>query len=182
MSLLDFFARSEWPIVALIVLWFLRRPIVRMLDRVSPTKVDAWGFKAEFERGLAVVELAAPTADGAVLDSGPPPSESKVGLPGAKVLDAWSRLENRTKQAYREVFTGVTVSDDASLLHMLVALGVDRSSIDGISELRVLRNAIAHGKGPPLDDIEAERYVALTDIFGLQVAEAVKRRRPKAES
>ena len=38
-------------------LWLVRRPLARMLDRVNPTKVDVWGFKAEFEKRLDKVDL-----------------------------------------------------------------------------------------------------------------------------
>jgi hypothetical protein len=57
MDILEFAARSEWPVVAATAIWLVRKPIARMLDRVNPTKLDAWGLKAEFEKRLDKVDL-----------------------------------------------------------------------------------------------------------------------------
>ena len=60
MDILEFLARSEWPIVALVAVLVIRKPLGRMVDRVNPKKVDAWGFKAEFEKRLEKAELLVP--------------------------------------------------------------------------------------------------------------------------
>ena len=60
MDVLEFLAASEWPLVAGLALWFLRRPLMRMADRVNPTKLDAWGLKAEFAEALDKVETLIP--------------------------------------------------------------------------------------------------------------------------
>ncbi|HEY1720917.1 MAG TPA: hypothetical protein VGG27_06705 [Magnetospirillaceae bacterium] len=57
MDWLEFIANSEWPIVAGAALVIERRPIARMIDRVNPTKLGAWGLNAEFERVMDKVEV-----------------------------------------------------------------------------------------------------------------------------
>jgi hypothetical protein len=89
MDFWEFLARSEWPIVIGGTIWLLRRSFQDMLSRVTPTKVDAFGFKAEFERTLDKVEqLTAPT------DQKPAQIEDLLlASPEAVILDSWRQLE-----------------------------------------------------------------------------------------
>ncbi|HEY1720915.1 MAG TPA: hypothetical protein VGG27_06695 [Magnetospirillaceae bacterium] len=96
MDPLDFIAKSEWPLVVLVTIFAVRRSLARMIDRVSPTKVDAWGFKAEFEKTLDKVELLTssrpPNARSAALDvSSPIPPADKPAAssspPNPKIVE-----------------------------------------------------------------------------------------------
>jgi hypothetical protein len=55
-DLLEFVAHSEWPLVAGVALYLMRKPLVEMVARVSPTKVDFLGLKIELERRLEKAE------------------------------------------------------------------------------------------------------------------------------
>jgi hypothetical protein len=54
-DILEFLAHSEWPIVVGGALLILRRPLSEMMGRMNLSKIDAWGLKAEFEKGLGIV-------------------------------------------------------------------------------------------------------------------------------
>src|SRR3954471_13715273 len=94
MDVLEFVARSEWPIVVVVSVWLLRRSIRDMLNRISPTKIDAFGFKAEFERTLDKVDQLTPPADQKdlpilTLNRSPKDAELIPASPEAIILDAW---------------------------------------------------------------------------------------------
>jgi hypothetical protein len=57
---LEFVQRSEWPIIVGATLWIVRRPLVNLFERLNPTKVDAWGFSAEFEKTLNKIDALTP--------------------------------------------------------------------------------------------------------------------------
>ncbi|MDB5409590.1 MAG: hypothetical protein JWL84_4502, partial [Rhodospirillales bacterium] len=63
MDLLEFAARSEWPIVAGVAVFLVRQPLVKMIERLNPTNFDAWGLKIAFEQKLEKAELLAPVPE-----------------------------------------------------------------------------------------------------------------------
>lgn len=173
MDTLDFLARSEWPAVTVVALWLIRAPLGRMLDRVSPTKLDAWGFKAEFEKALDKVDLltardhvergAQPSTkeEANVVDSQPnhvtPPPDLEEYLshqqtftatPVGIIHEAWDRLENLVSKVVRE--EGVVGGFEWFLPDVERALrrrGLDGDEIAAIMELRRLKNRIYPSMG-----------------------------------
>jgi hypothetical protein len=58
---LDFISYSEWSAVAAGTILLLRSQLSGLLSQISPTKLDAWGLKAEFERKLESIEAISST-------------------------------------------------------------------------------------------------------------------------
>lgn len=161
MDVLEFVARSEWPLATVLALFLLRKPLVEMLDRVSPTKIDAWGFKAEFERTLdkvdaltgpleevAKTQRAAEDLDGAE-------KRSAEGL----VLVSWQRLVStltelvKARDGEAAAQRVRTKPEEAARL-----LGLSDDEVQAIHDLRRLRNGVAHGRIEVVSESEAARF------------------------
>jgi hypothetical protein len=54
---LDFVARSEWPLVAIGGIYLLRETLGRVAAGIISGKFEGWGFKGEFERKTELAEL-----------------------------------------------------------------------------------------------------------------------------
>jgi hypothetical protein len=142
MDFWEFVARSEWPIVVGGAIWLLRRPLQDMLSRVTPTKVDAFGLKAEFERTLDKVEqLTAPTDQRpAQIDDVLPAS------PEAVILDSWRQLENAVREKLPSKGRNILVPPKATELERQLNLSEDE--IAAYQSLRKMRNQVAHENAP----------------------------------
>ena len=118
MDVLEFVARSEWPVVVLVGVWLFRRAIRGIFERINLTKLDAWGLKAEFEKGLAKAELLTPLPDRIPVErpklamneaptvSLPRLSEDALtqgASPELVVLRAWRDLDVAMKRALGEL-------------------------------------------------------------------------------
>lgn len=68
LDVLEFLAHSEWAAVAAGTIWMLRQPLRSMFDRVTPTKVDVLGVKAEFEKKLATAGAVVPPFPAEIAD------------------------------------------------------------------------------------------------------------------
>ncbi len=180
MDFLEFLSHLEWPLVASAALWLLRKPLQRMLGEVTPTKVDAWGFKAEFEKSLAKVELLAPavigklevTQEAQTLNATgqvalPPPSDEDkssaepptLASPDMIVLQAWRQLESRM----RKLSDAQGHSMPRRIEVAARELGLAADEVSALMELRKLRNNVAHSVDAPVTDAEATRFAAATE-------------------
>jgi hypothetical protein len=94
-----------------------RNPIRRLLDRVSLTKIDAWGLKAEFEKGLDKIDILTPpkveeathpprltiAMDQQIAKDVPTLTQPESGVrttltPEIFVLEAWRELEGSMRR------------------------------------------------------------------------------------
>ncbi len=147
-----------------------------MLDRVSPTKVDAWGFKAEFDKVLGKVELLTPSS---LSGEGSLRVETEVVRslrheldvarpPELLVLRAWARLEAAMRQISDAEHPHVSArvwNRSQPIDQVARELGFDADEISALRELRELRNRIAHTLDVSVSDEEAARYRAATERF-----------------
>ena len=184
MDWLEFAAKSEWPVVCGYGLWILRGPLSRMLDRVSPTKVDAWGFKAEFARDLDKAEILtrpkeeqrkpakAAKPPTMAFDAKPPPRSGQenyrfisglhaLDSPEASVLTDWAALETAFQE--KAAIVGIAPSvqglpSRSGWTSLGPQLGLTEDETAAVQELRKLRNDVAHATGARLSPEEARRY------------------------
>jgi hypothetical protein len=173
----EFLARSEWPLVAIIALLLLRRPITNLFSRLNLTKIEAWGIKAEFERGLDKVEELAPPKE-------QPKSEEALRLrfenaasgmryvdallpfiyenvsPEAMVLDTWSRVEGDMRAMTDALHPRVGTVRPPPLRFQEAAreFGLTDEEVQSLMVLRDLRNKIAHSAERSLSWEHAARF------------------------
>jgi hypothetical protein len=176
-DIIELIARSEWPIVVGGALFLLRHPIKGLLTRISLTKIDAWGLKAEFEQGLDEVDELSPAEEEVKLldeltlecrDNEKSSARAKYyeGLrpflyenvsPEAVVLDTWSRVEADVR-AMTEALPPVSLKVPLSIEQAGKRLGLDEHEIVSLTVLRRLRNKVAHSADQSLTWDDAERF------------------------
>ena len=165
MDILEFLARSEWPIVVGVSVWLLRRSLRDMLNRINPTKLDAFGVKAGFESTLDKVEQLTPPDEKDLpilrLDNRPLKSADLISAsPEAVILDSWRQLEKPVKQ-------NRSPSNRKNLVLPLEAqelkdLKFSDDEIAAYASLRKLRNQVAHSETPASRE-EAIRFKEATE-------------------
>jgi hypothetical protein len=176
LDIVELIARSEWPIIVGGALLVFRRPIKELIARVNLTKIDAWGLKAEFERGLDKVEELAPTKEEAKLEEitthfrentaarmdwveGLRPFLKDV-TPEAVVLDTWSRVEGDMRAMTEALHPRVGSLWTPPLRFEAAAkeFGLSDEEIESLRVLRKLRNKIAHSADRSLTWDDAARF------------------------
>ena len=189
MDWLEFIARSEWPVVVGGTLFLLHRELRGLVSQISPTKLDAFGIKAEFERKLERVELLSgddkevspnllaqtDTEDAEETLQATTASRGLVGhdqaewvrrhisrygnSPEMAVLKAWERIERGIRVTAS--MAGMNVSSRQRLGEPLLRkVGLGPDEVTIFRELRALRNSVAQANGPTsLTWDEATRFV-----------------------
>ncbi|MGO8868459.1 MAG: hypothetical protein ACLQME_18370 [Alphaproteobacteria bacterium] len=196
MDFLEFAAHSEWPVVAGIAIWLIRRPLGRMMDRISPTKVDAWGIKAEFEKSLDKVDLLTPAKESKskptlAMDEALPPSGKKSAriftrdaafqrkpssnAPEIIVLQAWDRLEKYMKSIQPMLQLEQLWGRPNAMGIVERILGLTEDEAAAVMELYKLRNQVAHAKYAPVTESDAIRFQDAIDRLLTRIIESQKK-------
>lgn len=170
MDFWEFVVRSEWPIVVGGAIWLLRRSLRDMFNRVNPTKVDAFGFTAEFERKLDKVEQLSPPPDHedaapttAISGDSPQIPVLLPASPEAVILESWRQLEKATRQKLPQLkFKNFVLPLKESALKSNLYLTDDDIAV--YQELRDLRNQVAY-KDAPVSRADAIRYKEAAERF-----------------
>ena len=160
-----------WPLAVAFVVIFLRKPLAELIRELGRRvqRVRFPGGEAQFGEELdALVEVV----DEAGLPRAPDlpfPASRWLPLaeasPHAAVMDAWRNVERALRDAARrlEIPEG-EVRPPVALIGALgrrEVLGTDDVAI--ISDLRRLRNVVAHEREPGLSFDDAMRYAFLAD-------------------
>jgi hypothetical protein len=179
-DILELIARSEWPVVVGGAFLLFRGPIRELIGRINLTKIDAFGFKAEFERGLAKVESLTPAKDEkpkpkiamdekiAVEEpkAALTPARAKGASPDATVLDAWSWLEADMRamiDAIHPRHTGVLWTPPLKIDEAAREFGLSEDEVQSLMVLRNLRNSIAHSASTSITWDDAIRFKQATE-------------------
>ncbi|WP_156164419.1 hypothetical protein [Bradyrhizobium sp. LTSP885] len=174
MDILEFVQRSEWPVLIGGALWYFRRPLYQLVDRVRPTKVSAWGVSIELDKVEALTvetraateqelpKLEKPKSTGDLLTF----HVDEYEHPQMVVLKSWSALEAELYRAY-----GKSRPPGVMRVMEQVAkeLGLTSNEVEAIRELRSVRNRVAHLIGYPLSQEDAQRYSALARDLILRI-------------
>lgn len=179
MDIVELIAHSEWPVVVGGALLVFRRPIRELLARINLTKIDAWGFKAEFEKGLEKVETLTPPKE-----EKPRPKiatdeklrfeEARPGIappgkapsPEAMVLDAWSWLEGDMRAMIDAIYPrrgGVLWTPPLKIDEAARKLGLTDDEVESLMTLRKLRNNVAHSTETLVTWDDAMRFKQATE-------------------
>jgi hypothetical protein len=180
----EFLAHSEWPIVVGGGIWLLRAPLAAMMSRINPTKVDAWGFKAEFEKSLDKVESLTTQNDSKDeftprLENVPEEEVRKIVLaPQGTILDSWRILELTMRQMHDAKHPRVAGSSlwhpPSSIEKAATELGLSPNEIESLLVLRKLRDDVAHSSDAPITWSDANRFKEAIDRLLSRMAEAAK--------
>jgi hypothetical protein len=175
---LEFLVRSEWPLVVGGSILLFYKPIKALLSGLSLKKIEGWGVKAEFEKGLDKVEELTSPKEIAKPEELPRikfrdrettyleyadkllPFLYENVSPEALVLDTWSRVEGDTR-AMIDALHPMTGSIHTPPLRFEAAakeLGLSDQEIESLSVLRKLRNSIAHSADRSLTWEDAARF------------------------
>jgi len=172
-DILEFLAATEWPLVVGGALLLFRRPIRELIARTNLSKVDAWGLKAEFEKGLHKVETLTPAKDEKKkptiamdeklrLDTIPDRVKGGGGRsPETIVLDAWSWLEADMRamiDAIRPTHIGTLSVPPLKIDEAARKLGLTDDEVESLMTLRRLRNSVAHSAETLITWDEAQRF------------------------
>jgi hypothetical protein len=179
-DILELIARSEWPVVVGGALLLFRRPIRDLIGRINLTKIDAWGLKAEFEKGLDKVDTLTPPKEEKptpkiAMDEKLPSEEPKSTLarlrakapsPEAIVLDAWSWLEADIRamiDAIRPSQIGDLRIPPLKIDEAARELGLTEDEVQSLMTLRKLRNSVAHSTETLVTWEDAMRFKEATE-------------------
>jgi len=192
MSWLDFFAALaghifSWPVAVVVAVLVLRKPLAELLPNVKD--IEAFGGRVSFGTRLAQAEedvAGALEATGSAGGSGGPPRDSDgrsaVGRyddrfgtlarqasknPSFTVVGAWQQTAEALSELARAINPDRTTAPNPiqAVRELRRAEVIDDRLAGALTELRILRNDVAHGKHNP-NAGEALAYVkAASDIY-----------------
>ncbi|MGC2778068.1 MAG: hypothetical protein WA418_20770 [Bradyrhizobium sp.] len=172
MDILEFIQRSEWPVVAIMAIAVFRRPLTRLIERVRPTKLSAWGVSVELDEVEALTaETRAIAKDEAPKQADKPLRDLLVFQPAEYdhpqlvILKAWTALENAIYRAAGKDGPTPGVPSWIPMRVMEAAskkLGLTSNELLAIRELRNVRNRVADEIDFPVTRADAIRFVELS--------------------
>jgi hypothetical protein len=132
---LDFVARSEWPLVAIGGIYLLRETLGRVAAGIISGKFEGWGFKGEFERKTELAELLLTPVD-ATPRTVPGPREPPA-------LDTAGTLWNQLSP------TGFVITAGNALRRQVSDLARHLTADEKAAweQLREVRDSVADGAG-----------------------------------
>jgi hypothetical protein len=160
-------------------IWVFHKPIKALISGLSLKKIEGFGVKAEFEKGLAKVEELTSTKE--VAKSEEPrrikfrdrdgmyleyvdkllPFIYENASPEALVLDTWSRVEGDMRAMIDAIHPTNVGSIHVPPLRFEAAakeFGLSDQEIESLLVLRKLRNKIAHSADRSLTWHDAARF------------------------
>lgn len=166
LSLLDILV---WPLIVLILCALLRAPLVALLPQAR--KLRYKDFEMEFGEELKVASRDARQAfPELVSDRRAQLIAAVENLPNSAILGAWAEVEDAAETLLRRDNPGLSLSPDTPYKHMgeLLVMGQKLDTAKGklFTELRRLRNKVAHARDFQVGKAEAILYVEL--CFQLQ--------------
>jgi hypothetical protein len=161
-----------WPIVALIGIWLMKKPLCELIPLL--TKFKFAGAEAEFGQSLeearAQLEENVPDISRSV-DSVNPELNKLLKVaqhsPTAAIMDSWRLVEQAirkaaTRQGYDDIRHGKGSATIASMQrHLQRNNDLSRAVTDFFHELRNLRNQAAHIGDVAINTADAMQYIDL---------------------
>lgn len=202
MDWLEFISRSEWPIVVAGTILVLRTQLQALIGQISPTKLDAWGIKAEFERKLEQIEAltradpampepevpgegggpnSAPV-DRTATDTNVPSSWAQKHLnryrhtsPETALIKGWEGLDRAIRVT--AVLAGRDIKSSRVSVPLLQQIGLNHDELKIFRDLRSLRNRVAHADtATAITWEDASRFLDAIDRLSRKLKTAVGER------
>ncbi|MFC7736520.1 hypothetical protein ACFQX4_11840 [Roseomonas sp. GCM10028921] len=170
-----------WPLVALLALLLLRNELRKLLVELGRRleKAKAGGFEATFREGVSEIEEKLPPTPKVERPGDRAALAHLAALPPRYIVtEAWLKLEN----ALREVLPPDPDTPPAHsvsafwLLKEAVKTGrISPDEYDTLSELRLLRNRVAHAEDVTVSPSDALRYASIVERVIVQLKDDTKR-------
>lgn len=156
--------RLIWPLAILACLLLMRKPMSRLIPLAKRFKFQ--GLEVEFHQELRAASLKARAAFPELMaDRKCLLLSSADNLPNASVLEAWRAVDEAAEEVIRQRKLEVDLNSETRYKEIETVL-VDQGLIDTkkgklFSELRQLRNKVAHARGFVVGKAEAMQYIEL---------------------
>ncbi|MCG8518720.1 MAG: hypothetical protein MI794_12080 [Pseudomonadales bacterium] len=153
-----------WPVSIIICLVLLRRPVSRLIPMAKRFRFQ--GMEVEFHQELKAASRNAQAAFPELLaDRRCLLLSSVEHLPNTSILEAWRAVDEAAETLVRRHRPGVDLSSDTrykDIETLLIAEDlVDTKKAKLFSELRQLRNKVAHARSFEVGKAEAMKYIEL---------------------
>lgn len=161
--ILSFIELTIWPTVLVIALIVLRKPIEILLPNTKHLKFK--DMEMDFGSELhAVAESAEETIPDMRIDRKSGLIAMVKQMPNNAILESWKVLEETAVELIRtrKPEVNLAVAHRYKLIEKVLGEEFIDTKMEKIfSELRVLRNKVAHAKGFDVDKVEAVEYIEL---------------------
>ncbi|MDC0662080.1 hypothetical protein [Marinobacter sp. SS21] len=156
--------RLIWPLAILAVLLLMRRPMAQLIPLAKRFKFQ--GLEVEFQQELRAASLKAKAAfPELIADRKCLLLSSADHLPNASLLEAWQAVDEAAEVVVRQRRLKVDLNSETrykDIESVLVAQGlIDTKKAKLFSELRQLRNKVAHARGFVVGKAAAMQYIEL---------------------
>ncbi|MBN3562236.1 hypothetical protein [Aliamphritea spongicola] len=156
--------KLAWPLVALVALVMLKRPLEDLLPLAKRLKYK--DLEVEFGQVLqAVSRDAAGVFPELEQDRRSRLIATVKHLPNAAVLEAWDEVDNAAETLIRQQVSEVDLAVDTRYKTMGTILArqalLDTKKVKLFHELRQLRNKVAHAENFTVGPAEAVQYIEL---------------------
>ncbi|MED0777791.1 hypothetical protein [Bacillus siamensis] len=183
---------TTWPIVVLIVVWLLRKPITNMIEKIAELKFKYKDLEATFSKGLhkaeAELELQSSVSDNSESSDSQEDEESSLKnsnsaiktkiakeAPHLLVVMSWLLVENELNSVIDKLDNPSDLRHKpptAKMKYLVDNNYLDRSFLDAFVDLGRLRNVAVHNvkEAQNISYLESKKYNNLTKkiIKGLQ--------------
>ncbi|WP_440900408.1 hypothetical protein [Actinosynnema sp.] len=156
-----------WPVVVLIIVLVLRKPIGQLLTDPGLKKIKAWQFEAELDRvrsqAVEQLETASPP------DEAPRVIAEELAAdvsqaPVVAVLEAHRAIERELRDIVASSGETTTRASAAGLARLAAKKGlISEASVRSVEGVSHLRNLAAHGNARAITSEQAAEYVQLAD-------------------
>lgn len=157
---------TAWPIVVLIAVALMRRPLLELLGKVQ--EVTYGGVKASFDKQIAeVVKETSSERPAAGISAGIDSSLVELSeiSPRAAVLEAWIKIEAIIRAAVSKNDQSADKLHGASLIRRAAELELISGKLtDSLMGSLQLRNLAAHVSGHELDAKRAKEFLVLAEV------------------
>lgn len=181
LSFLEFLASVidslAWPVLVGFIVFLLRSPVAKLLDRLSRFKYK--DLEAEFRDKLEDLKASSETEPAG--ESSVDPSANSISLqelaevsPRAAIMEAWIKIERATENYL--VSSGLEKKYSYQGLRRLPNNYKDpiEHILTAYQELRLLRNKAAHASDFELNTGSAQEYVQVSNYVVRELKKATK--------
>lgn len=155
---------TVWPIVAVFCILTLKKPLSSLI--LLAQKLKFKDFEMEFGQELKVATIKAEGAFPELKEDKKSTLIASVeNLPNASILEAWGEVDEAAESLLRTKLKDVNLDIDTRY-KLIEDLLIDNELLDTkkaklFSELRQLRNKVAHAKAFEVGKAEAVQYIEL---------------------
>lgn len=156
--------KLAWPLLALLALLTLRQPLAELVSQAKRLKYK--DLELEFDQDLQAVSKEAEAAFPELsADKRSRLLSTVKHLPNTAIIEAWDMLDQAAERLIRQQVEGADLNVPTRYKTMGSILAqndlLDTKKLKLFTELRQLRNKVAHARGFSVGQAEAVLYIEL---------------------